>query len=122
MSFARLIVAVFGLVKMVLVANTWMERKPPSTSAPPDPDLDPTEFLSKQARGNVPAKRLLQLALLAALSTGDALPELALRTNKQLKRDLRKYRTAKDIQYQTGSVVRPPNCSGIPSVPSTEEG
>jgi hypothetical protein len=122
MSFARLIAGLFRLVTIVFVANPWIEHKPPPPLAPPDPDPDPTKFLPKGAQGNVPAKRLLHLALLAVLSTSDAIPELALCSNKQLKRDLRKYRTAKDIQYQTGSVVPPPNCSEILSVPSTEEG
>ena len=68
-----------------------IDLRPPDTE-PPD---DPSDFMPKRSRGkHGPSRRLLRLALLAAIVTSDTIPELDLKSDRSLKRDLRRHRNA----------------------------
>jgi hypothetical protein len=68
------------------------QRLVPFIIKKPPPD-DPHNFLPKRMHVITPSTKFLRLALLtAAITASDAIPVLSLRTNQNLKRNLRRYR------------------------------
>jgi hypothetical protein len=113
MSFVSLLIGLARLAGFVLVANPVLELQPPGV--PPKPEPDPHDFLPKRSRGKGPAKRLLQLGLLAAIAASDAIPTLHLQSGKGLKRDLRRYRCASGFMTKT-SDIQPASLSRLRTV------
>ena len=102
MAFVKLLISILGKVGTTLLANKWMVPiEVPPKPPPPEPAPDPNDFVPKRTRGKAPAKRLLQLGLLAAISASETIPELSLATTRALKKDLRKYRTSCGFMTKT---------------------
>ncbi len=102
LTFANVLTERARLAGFVLDANPVLELQPPGV--PPKPEPDPHDFLPKRTRGKAPAKRLLQLGLLAAIAASDAIPTLNLQSGKALKRDLRRYRCASGFMTKTSNI------------------
>jgi hypothetical protein len=113
MSFVGFLIALANLGGVSLVANPLMDQQPSRT--PPEPAPDPHDFMPQRTRGRAPAKRLLHLGLLAAIAASDAVPTLSLRSEKELKRELRKYRGASGFMTRTAS-IQPPALSRLRTV------
>jgi hypothetical protein len=113
MSFVGFFLGLVGLGRFTPVANPLMEQQAPR--APPRAAPDPHDFLPQCTRGRAPASRLLHLGLLAAIAASDAVPTVSLRSDKALKRELRKYRGASGFMTQTSS-IKPPALSRLRTV------
>jgi hypothetical protein len=112
MSFVGFLLALARLGGFTLVVNPLMERQHPDV--PPEPEPDPHDFLPRRSR-KAPAKRLLHLGLMAAIAASDAIPVLGLKSDKTLKRDLQKHRSASGFVTKT-STIQPPALSRLRTV------
>jgi hypothetical protein len=81
-----------------------MEWQPPGV--PPELEPDPHDFLPKRTC-QAPAKRILHLGLLAAITASNVIPGLSLRSEKDLTRDLQKYRGASGFVTKTSNIQLP---------------
>jgi hypothetical protein len=71
-------------------------------------------YLPKRTRGIAPAQRLLHPALLAAITTSDAIPELSLRSDQSLRKKLRKHQGSSGF-LMTGC-LKPPDIDPLKTV------
>jgi hypothetical protein len=101
--FVGFLIALANLGGVVLTVDPSTDPQPLRVPSPPPPD--PHAFLPWCTRGQPPSKRLLHLGLLAALSVSKAVPTLlGLQSNKQLRRDLQKYRGASGFVICTAAI------------------
>jgi hypothetical protein len=105
MSFVGLLLGLAGLGGLTLVANPLMDQQ--ESCAPQRAAPDPHDYLPQRTRGRGPAARLLHLGLLAAIAASDAVPKLSLQSDKALKRDLHKYRSASGFVTRTSAIQLP---------------
>jgi hypothetical protein len=102
MSFVGFLIALANLGGVVLTGDPLTDPQPLRVPSPPPPD--PHDFHPRRTRGQPPSKRLLHLGLLAALSVSKAVPTLGLQSDKQLRRDLQKYRGASGFVVCTAAI------------------
>ena len=95
-AFVSFMLGYAGHTGWIPVTNPWMDRRNrPSPHIPPNSNSDKEnaeQFAPQRTRGHAPGKKLLRMALLAAIARSDGTPELSLALNQSPKQELRKHR------------------------------
>ena len=100
------------------VTNPWMDRRNgPAPHIPPNSNSDKEnakQFTPQRTRGHTPGKKLLCMALLAAIVSSDGTPKLSLASIQALKWELCKHRGPSG--FLITRAIRPADISSLKTV------
>ena len=117
-AFVSFILRYAGHTSWIPVTNPFMDcRNRSAPHIPPNSNSDKynaEQFAQQWTRFHASGKKLLRMALLAAIASSDGTPELSLASNQALKQELRKHHVPSGF-LMTGA-IKPADISRLKTV------